>query len=185
MLDKIKVDLISKTHYETVHKFCLNRLGLNHYDADDITQEVFLLFQEKADTLEDDYLKGWFYSVANLKTKELRRKQGKEAEFACLDDIDITDEAANICAILEEHNNFDIEKIDYYRDLIFEHLSKKEKELYTKHFIERKSHSQIADELNTNVKNVSVMVSRLRKKIEIMEFLVLCTLGQWIIKLFF
>ena len=106
-------------------------------------------------------------------------------DYIPIEYCEIEDTAANVCAMLEEHNNFDIEKIDQYRDIIFRHLSNREKELYQKHYIERKSHSQIAEEMNTNAKNVSVMVSRLRKKIEFMELLVLCTLGQWIIKLFF
>ena len=53
MIDKIKADLICKTYYESVHKFCVHQLKLNHFDADDVTQEVFVLFQQKADTLED------------------------------------------------------------------------------------------------------------------------------------
>ena len=185
MIDKIKADLICKTYYESVHKFCVHQLKFNHFDADDVTQEVFVLFQEKADTLEDNNIKGWLMSTANLKIKELYRKRGNEMDYVPIDDCEIEDEAADVCAMLEEHNNFDIEKIDQYRDIIFNHLNNRERELYQKHYVERKSHSQIAEEMNTNAKNVSVMVSRLRKKIEFMELLVLCTLGQWIIKLFF
>ena len=185
MIDKIKADLICKMHYESVHKFCVHQLKCNHFDADDVTQEVFVLFQQKADTLEDKNIKGWLFSTANLKVKEFYRKRGKEMDYIPIEYCEIEDTAADVCTMLEEHNNFDIEKIDQYRDVIFRHLSNREKELYQKHYVERKSHSQIAEEMNTNAKNVSVMVSRLRKKIEFMELLVLCTLGQWIIKLFF
>ena len=185
MIDKIKVDLICKIYYESIHKFCLVKLNYNHYDADDVAQDVFLLFQEKADVLEDNNMKSWLFSTAYRKVNEVYRKRGKEMNFVSIDDIDIEDINADVCALLEEQNNFDIEKIDEYREIIFNRLNKREKELYQKHFVERKSHSQIAEEMNISYSNVSVMVSRLRKKIEITEFLVLCTFGQWIIRLFF
>jgi uncharacterized protein YdbL (DUF1318 family) len=50
----------------------------------------------------------------------------------------------------------DIEK---YRNIVFEKLSEREQLLYRKHYIENKSHSQIAEEMNTNTKNVSVMTT--------------------------
>ena len=185
MIDKIRADLLCNSLYETVNKFCLYRLNNSRHDADDVTQEVFLLFQQKADTLEDIHIKSWLLSTANFKCKEHLRKCGKETDCVSIDEYEVADEIVDVCALLEECNSFDIEKIDYYRDVIFNRLSKKEQELYRKHFIERKSHSQIAEEMNTNAKNISVMLSRLRKKIELIEFLVLCTFGQWIIKLFF
>ncbi len=184
MIDKIKVDLICKMYYESIYKFCLNRLN-NEDDASDITQDVFLFFQEKADTLEDIHIKAWLYSVANLKIKEFLRKHGKEIAVASLANFDIEDETANIIDMFENLSDFDIEKIDKYREIIFNHLNEREKLLYQKHFIEGKSHSQIAEEMNISVKNVSVMISRMCKKIELLELMAVCTLGQLIIKLFF
>ncbi len=185
MIDKIKADLIAKTHYESVYKFCLTRLNHNAHDAKDIAQDVFLLFQQKCDTLDDKNIKGWLFKTADLKTKEHNRKLQKETNYITLENFDIEDETANICDLLEKNNYFDNLDIENLRNMVYERLTEKEKILYQKHYIENKSHSQIAEELNTNRKNVSVMVSRLNKKLEVMEFLVLCSLGQLILKLFF
>ena len=185
MIDKIKADLIAKTHYESVYKFCLVNLNHNTHDAQDITQEVFLLFQEKSDTLEDTHIKGWLFKAAHLKIKEYNRKLNREINNTVLEDFDIEDESANVCAMLEELNTFDSEDLEKYRNIVFEKLSEREKLLYTKHYVEKKSHSQIAEEMNTSNKNVSVMICRLNKKLNLLEALVLCTVGQLILKLFF
>lgn len=184
MIDKIKADLIAKTHYESVYKFCLVNLNHNTHDAQDITQEVFLLFQEKSDSLEDFNIKGWLFKTAHLKIKEYNRKLNREINNTVLEDFNIADESANVCAMLEELNTFDSEHLEKYRNIIFDKLNEKEQILYQKRYIENKSHKQIAEELKTNHKNVSVMISRLNKKLNFLEAFVLCTVGQFIIKLF-
>lgn len=185
MIDKIKADLIARTNYESVYKFCLVKLNHNTHDAKDITQDVFLLFQSKCAELDDINIKGWLFRTAHLKIKEYNRKLKKDTDNSTSEDFDIEDESANICAMLEELNSFDSEDIEKYRNIVFEKLSEREQLLYRKHYIENKSHSQIAEEMNTNTKNVSVMISRLNKKLKLMEILVLSAAGQLILKLLF
>lgn len=185
MIDKIKADLIAKMHYESVLKFCLVKLNHNSHDAKDITQEVFLLFQEKCDTLDDNNIRSWLLKVADLKIKEYHRSLKKEMDNTTIDELDIEDEVDNICSLLDECNRFDSDNIEKYRNIVFEKLNQKDQTLYQKHFIENKSNKQIAEEMNTNAKNVSVMLSRLRKKLNLMEALVICTVGQVILTLFF
>ena len=185
MIDKIKADLIAKTYYESVYKFCLVKLNHDTHNAKDITQDVFLLFQIKSETLDDANIKAWLFKTAYIKIQEFCRKTKKEINNVTLDEVDIEDESANICQMLEDYSTFDTTDIEKLRDIIYEKLNEKEKVLYHKHYVERKSHSRIAEELNTNAKNVSVMLSRLNKKLEFMEFLVLCSIGQLIFKLFF
>lgn len=185
MVDKIKADLISKMYYEDIHKYCYTRLKNNFDDADDVTQDVFLLFQIKSPDLEDKNLRAWLFSTACRKCKEYMRKRGNELNYVPVEEYDIEDETANICELLEECDSFDIEKIDQYREIVFKHLTEREKIIYQKHFIEGKSNIQIAAEMNTNRKNIGVMISRLNKKLDALELLVLCSFGQFILKLFF
>ncbi len=186
MIDKIKADLIAKTHYESIYKFCLVKLNYNSHDAADITQDVFLLFQEKCNRLEDKNIKGWLFSTANLKIKEYFKKHSKEEKtWTCIEDYDFEDDGADIFSLLEEHSTFDSENLEKYRNIIFDKLNENEKLLYTKVFVENKPYAQIADELNTTEKNIGVKVFRLKKKLNFMEAFVLCTVGQILIKLFF
>lgn len=186
MIDKIKADLIARTHYESVYKFCYLKLQYNSHDAADITQDVFLLFQEKCPELEDRNIRGWLFTTANLKIKEYYRKYNKEEKmFTDIRNYDTENEDTDIFTLLEEVSTFDADNLEKYRNIIFEKLTEKDKELYTKVFVENKSYSQIAEELNTTPKNISVKVFRLKKKLNFMEAFVLCTIGQIIIKLFF
>lgn len=186
VIDKIKADLIAKTFYQPIYKYCYTNLDHNPHDASDVTQDVFVIFQEKKDTLEDTYIKSWLFSVAWRKVKEIQRKTKKDmANVPIDDDFDIIDEDADIFELLEEENSFDSEKLEKYRNIIYEKLTDKERELYHKIYVEKKKYKQIAEELNTTNKAISVRATRLRRKLELMEFLVFYTLGQVILKIFF
>lgn len=184
MIDKIKADLIAKTYYESVYKYCVALLKNNSEDAKDIAQDVFLLFQEKCDNLEDKNIKSWLLKTASLKVKEYYRALGKDTELLASEPVDIEDDSADICDMLEDTDTFDSDNLEKYRNIIFKKLSEKEQKLYNMHYIEKKDHSRIAEELNTNSKNVSVMISRLNKKLHLMEVLVFFAVGQLILDLF-
>ena len=186
VIDKIKADLIAKKYYETIYKFCYLKLGYNSHDAADITQEVFLFFQIKCDMLDDKNIRSWLFSVANYKIKEYFRVIGKqEATLIDIDKVEIEDMDDDIFEMLENYGKFDSENLEKYRQIIFEKLSENEQQLYNMAFVENKTNKQIAQELGITEKNVSVKLFRLRKKLSIMEALVLCTVGQFILKLFF
>lgn len=185
MIDKIKAELIAKAYYESVYKYCVALLKNNSEDAGDIAQDVFLLFQEKCDKLEDKNIKSWLLKTASLKVKEYYRALNKDTERLSSEDVDIEDESVDICTLLEDTDTFDSDNLEKYRNIIFKKLTEKEQKLYNMHYVEKKPHKQIAEELNTNTKNVSVMISRLNKKLNLLENLVLCTVGQLVLKLFF
>lgn len=74
---------IANLYYNDIYHLCLSRLKKEE-NAADVTQEVFLLFQEKYEGLEDEYIKAWLYKVANNKIKEQFRaiaKREKELEL--------------------------------------------------------------------------------------------------------
>lgn len=185
MIDKIKADLITKTYYESVYKFCLVNLKYNTHDAADITQDVFLLFQLKCPELEDIHIRGWLFRTANNKIKEYYRRQKKEREILPIGDFDVEDESIMVCTMLEDIISFDSENLEKYRNIVYERLSEREQTLYRLHYVENKTNSQIAEEMNTSVKNVSVMLTRLNKKLNMLEAFVLCAVGQLILRLFF
>lgn len=185
MIDKIKAELIAKTYFESVYKYCVALLKNNSEDARDIAQDVFLLFQEKCHKLEDKNIKSWLIKTASLKVKEYYRARNKDTERLSSEDVDIDDESVDICALLEDTDTFDSDNLEKYRNIIFKKLTEKEQKLYNMHYVEKKSHKQIAEELNTNTKNVSVMISRLNKKLNLMEILVFFAIGQVILNIFF
>ena len=68
---------IANLYYNDIYHLCLSRLKKEE-NAADVTQEVFLLFQEKYEGLEDEYIKAWLYKVANNKIKEQFRLLPRE-----------------------------------------------------------------------------------------------------------
>ena len=67
---------IANLYYNDIYHLCFSRLK-SEEDAADVSQDVFLFFQENYNELEDDYIKAWLYSVANNKIKEQFRAIAK------------------------------------------------------------------------------------------------------------
>ena len=186
MIDKAKARLYAEEYYEPIYKFCYAKLNHNSHDAQDVTQEVFLLFQLKCNELADENIKSWLFSTASYKIKELLNKKGlAQKHFTSLEAYNAQADTADIFELLDEQLDFDSEKVQKYRAIIFEKLSAKEQLLYTKAFIENKPYAKIAEEFNTTENNICVRIFRLKKKIGLLQALMLCTIGQFIFKLFF
>ena len=186
VIDKAKARLYAEEYYEPIYKFCYAKLNHNSHDAQDVTQEVFLLFQLKCNELTDENIKSWLFSTASYKIKELLNKKGlAQKHFTSLEAYDAQGDTADIFELLDEQLDFDSEKLQKYRAIIFEKLSAKEQLLYTKAFIENKPYAKIAEEFNTTENNICVRIFRLKKKIGFMQALMLCTIGQFIFKLLF
>ena len=75
VIDKAKARLYAEEYYEPIYKFCYAKLNHNSHDAQDVTQEVFLLFQLKCNELTDENIKSWLFSTASYKIKELLNKK--------------------------------------------------------------------------------------------------------------
>ena len=69
MISAERAKEVADLYYDDVYHLCYSRLK-NETDASDVTQEVFLFFQESCDELEDNYIKAWLYKVADNKIKE-------------------------------------------------------------------------------------------------------------------
>lgn len=186
VVDKATVKLYAEEYYEPIYKFCCANLNYNSHDAQDVTQEVFLLFQLKYHELDDENIKAWLFSTASYKIKELLKKKGvAQKHFTSLEYYDTQADNDDIFELLDDQLDFDSEKLQKYRSIIFEKLSAKEQLLYTKAFVENKPYAKIAEEFNTTENNICVRIFRLKKKIGFMQALMLCTIGQFIFKLLF
>ena len=73
MISFKRAEEIAETYYDDIYRFCFSRIH-NEEDASDVTQDVFLLFQEKYDGLNDEKIRAWLFSVANNKIKEKSRE---------------------------------------------------------------------------------------------------------------
>lgn len=185
MIDKIKAEIIAKKYYKDIYSYCLSNLNCNEDDASEVTQKVFLLFQEKCEGLEDGNIRGWLYRVAKNKIKEQFREVKKEELYVPLEEDMLSMDEDEAYRTLDEAFNLKDEEIEKYKDIVLKTLTKKEQELYRKIYIEKKKHKEIAEELNITENAVSVRAYRLNNKIKTTVKLMFTSVGQFIIKLFF
>ena len=187
MIDKETAKEIANQYYSEIHSYCLSYAHCTEGEADDITQEVFLTLQKKADTFKDINVRAWLFKTAKNKTREYFRKQNKAEKLVPLnpDALPTDDMYVYIDKYFEDADYVSDEYIEKCKELILKSLNKKEIELYTKVFVEKKKYKQVAEEMNISEKNVAVRVSRLRQKIKTLVRLSLSVVGQVVIKLFF
>lgn len=186
MIDKDTAKQIASKYYKEIYAYCLSYANCSDDEAYDITQDVFLIFQEKLDRLDNVNIRSWLLSTAKNKTREYFREHQKAQRLVPLNPqrTPTDDMFSYIDRYFAEMEDVSDEYIEKCKELILKTLSKKEYELYTKVFIEKKKYKQIAEELNTTEKNIGVRVCRLRQKIKTLVTLSLSVAGQIVIKLF-
>ncbi len=76
MLRQARVEEICNAYYNDVFRFCLYRTGETEA-ASELTQETFLLLQQKAPALEDTAVKAWLYRTAHNLSLAFHRDKRK------------------------------------------------------------------------------------------------------------
>lgn len=159
MIDKETCIRISEKYYNPVYRFCLTHL--NEADAQDVTQETFLLFQEKCPYLEDVNIRAWLMAVANRKIKEKHRDNERYLKIA--EKVKIFDEAVEF---MEEECDLTEEDILKAKEEVISKLSQKEQRLFELIYTQRIKQKDIAKEMGISENAVSVRASRLNKKLK-------------------
>lgn len=185
MLDKKTINAIAVKYYDDVYRYCFSHLHCSKTAAEDLTQEVFLLLQQKSEKLEDKNIKSWLFKTSENKSYEYYRAVKKDSVLVDLDNDAFSYDENEAFILFEECFPLSDEQIDKYKDIVLKSLTKKEQELYNKIYVEKKKYKEIAEELNTTEKAINLRAFRLRKKITTLAKLMLTTIGQFIIKIFF
>lgn len=183
MITKERAEEIVKTKYDTIFQFCYAKSGINKYDAEELTHDIFVLFYERLDILVDDKINRWLYAVAKRKCQEFYRKNKKrelilsmEESYNSIDDI---------LMVRDQYFKVTDEEIQKSLEVILKALKEDEYELYYKKFVEGKKHKEIAEELGITVGNVNARSFRLRTKLEKLAKIAFSGFGQFIIRTFF
>ena len=185
MIDSKKAQEITEKYYEDVYSYCYSLVNSDTHEAEVLTQDVFVLFYEKCNELDDTYILRWLLVVAKNKAKEFYRQKKKDSALVSLDESFLVIDDNDIKKMFEENftdNDIDIDK---YISILLKALNKKERELYYKIFQEKKSYKEIAAEMNITEAALSSRAIRLKKKIRTIIKLMFTSAGQFIIKIFF
>ncbi len=156
----LSAEQVTEKYYSDIYKFCCSRCR-NADAAQDITQDTFLFFFDKYDDLKDINIRSWLLSVANNKLYDYFREQKIENGFVCVDEVKIP-----------VFDNYEVENVDI--DSIFDDVQKKilnllndkEREIFIKLYVEKKSQDLVMQEMDLTYDNYRARKSRLRKKIK-------------------
>lgn len=126
MLTKEELERYSKEYYLPIYKYCMSRLS-NKEDAEDTTQETFVVFSKKGHLIEDKHVKAWLFATAHNKilSEYKRRTVLKDKECVYYDELK---KLSSVVVSFEES------LVDYYIEKyigdIYNRLSDRDKELF-------------------------------------------------------
>ena len=155
---------ITQIYYADIYHFCYLRLR-DEDDAHDVAQEVFLVFQQKGETVEKEKIRAWLYSVANKKLKEKFREiaiREKELIFGFVE----SSTASELVYEIDENFQVSEEEIEKKKKSILAQLSEKELELFEMVYVKRKKYDEVSKELGISENTLRVRVLRLKNKIK-------------------
>lgn len=156
---------IAALYYDDVYHLCFSRLKKED-DAADVTQEVFLFFQENYDELDDRFIKSWLYTVANNKIKEQFRAIAKREKELVFGAVFGSHTSTDILYEIEEDNKVTQEEIEEKKKSILSSLSEKELELFEMVYTKHMEYKELTKAFNISEHAVRARVYRLRLKIK-------------------
>lgn len=82
---------IANKYYNDIYKYCYYKLGYHREDAEECTQEVFMILLIKWKSLSShENIRGWLYRVADNVMRNYSRKSYKyKSELSVLEDISL------------------------------------------------------------------------------------------------
>lgn len=156
---------IADLYYDYIYQLCCSRLKREE-DAFDVTQEVFLFFQEKYNELEDDYIKAWLYKVADNKIKEQFRAIAKRERELVYGTVFGVQKSTDILYETQEDNKITPEELEKRKEGILDSLTEKELELFEMVYTKHMEYKELAKALNVSEGAVRTRVYRLNLKIK-------------------
>ena len=166
MISSEMASKIASQYYGDVYNVCLNALN-NEDMAGDVTQEVFLTFQQKLDELTaTEHIRAWLFSVARNKLHEQYRyiqKVRDNQKF--LEDIDLIEDPA-VLYNFDDYCYITDGEILSVKEKILQKLSPEERHLFDEIYEKCRKYHDIAQDLGISDRAVSLRAYRLRNKIK-------------------
>lgn len=156
---------VAGQYYEDIYHFCYIRLG-NEVDAHDVVQDVFLLFQQKGDGVEEKYIRAWLFSAADKKIKEKFRDIAKREKALIFGLSRSPAQSAELVYEMEQDFLISDEEIEKKKKSIISQLNEKELELFEMVYVRHMRYEELAKMLDISENAVKARVFRLKNKIK-------------------
>ncbi len=160
MLTKEEMEEYSDKFYAHIFKFCMKRL-CNKSDAEDATQETFVVFSHKGHMLNHEHVLPWLLTTAHhMILKEYQRRTVTKEKVCTFDEEMLT--------LSRKVRSFEEDMVDFYfeRHLkeIYSRLNDREKEIFDLYSDGTKKTAEIAQLLGLEPHTCSMRKTRLEAK---------------------
>lgn len=162
MLKQARIEEICNAYYGDVFRFCLFQTG-EREEAAELTQETFLLLQQKAPALDDGHIKAWLFKTAHNLSHALHRKKRKRL----LTEVELDAAAAALDTQIEQlfETEIDDETLQAIGSEILGSLGPQDQALYRMHYKLHMKYAEIATALGVTENTVQVRAFRLRARV--------------------
>lgn len=144
---------IIEEYYQNIYNYCYAKLNFNHTNAEDCTQEVFLILFKKQKKLNlSDNIKVWLYKTADNVIKSYRRKNKIDDKTLNIEEIEIAVE-----------NDFEVTN----KSKIFDNISEEEYTLLKTYYNnEYGNKAEVAKQFNLTVQNLYKRIHKIKSKLK-------------------
>lgn len=162
MLKQARIEEICNAYYSDVFRFCLYKTGEREAAAE-LTQETFLLLQQKAPALEDGAMKAWLFKAAHNLSLRLHREKRKRL----LNEVELDAAEQELDFRIEqlEEDAIDEETLLRLGAEILGTLGPQDQALYRMHYKLHMKYTAIAEVLGVSENTVQVRAFRLRARV--------------------
>ena len=126
MLSKEEVEAYCKEYYVPVYKYCMRYLS-NKEDAEDATQETFVIFSKKGHLIDKEHIKPWLLRTAHHMILREYKKRYTKTNKECIYDEDLLEASRKFIS-------FEEDMVSYYGERhikeVYDRLSDREKEVF-------------------------------------------------------
>ena len=126
LLSKEEVEAYAEEYYASIYKYCIYFLS-NKEDAEDATQETFVVFSRKGHLIEEEHIKMWLFRTAhNMILREYKKRYTKTNRECVFDET--------LLEASRKFTSFEENMVSYYGERhikeVYNRLSDREKELF-------------------------------------------------------
>ena len=159
----LTIDQVIRKYYPIILKNNLHLLNKSKANADDVTQNVFMVLVEKWDTLNKKTVGAWLFGVARLKIYEFYRANKKFEDNVVSLEL-IKEERKSFDEILNTYQ-MDEMTLDKIKAEVLGMLSDDERQLYEYYFENGVSYDKLMELYSISYSAATSKVNRLKNKI--------------------
>lgn len=139
----------------------IRRLVINHEDANDVMQNMFIKVWTYLDNFrEESSLYTWLYRIATNETITFLEKEKKRRSLS------ISDDASGIAYKLESEKGFDINKLEWKLQKAIQSLPEKQRVVFTLRYYDEMPYEEMSQVLETSVGALKASYHHAVKKVE-------------------